>query len=119
MRAGEKSRRRTRAKAAIAGERGMLREPAGDSGRRDMMAIPGRDFARGVFERVAAIIECQCFKDFWEGIGLVADCKGTSRERAPAGAAAVERNTLKLLLARAFFDEVSAVAVGTTLRRLN
>ena len=97
----------------------MLRKPAGDSGRRDTMAIPGRDFARGVFERVAAIVERQSFKDFRKGIGFVADCKGTSRERATAGAAAVERDTLKLLLARAFFNEASAVAVGAALGRLD
>ena len=93
----------------------MLREPAGDSGWRDTVAVPRRNVARGVFKRVTAFVERQSFKDFRKGIGFVADCKGTSRERATAGAAAVERDTLKLLLARAFFNEARAVAMWAAL----
>ena len=89
----------------------MLREPAGDSGWRDTVAVLRRNFARGVFERVTAIVERQSFKDFRKGIGFVADRKGTSRERATAGAAAVEWNVFEFLFAGALFNEARAVAM--------
>jgi hypothetical protein len=41
------------------------------------------------------------------------------RERAPAGAAAVERNVLQLFLARALLDEPFAIAVGAAIWRLD
>ena len=105
--------------AAIAGERGVLGEPAGDRRRRDTVPVARRDFACGIFKRVAAIIKRECFKDFREGIGLVADGAGAWRERATAGAATVERNILQLFLARALFDEAIAVAMGTASGRLD
>ena len=48
-----------------------------------------------------------------------ADCERTRRERATAGAAAVEWDTLQLLCARTFFDQASAVAVWTARWRLD
>jgi hypothetical protein len=46
----------------------------------------------GLFERVAAIIERECFQYFRQGIGLVADRSRAWRKCATARATAIERN---------------------------
>ena len=97
----------------------MLREPAGDRRGSDAMAVTGRDFFCGRFKRVAAIVQRECFEDFREGIGFIADCQWAWWERATARATAIERNVLQLFLACAFFDEAFAVAMGTPIRRLD
>ena len=91
------------AKATVGGERGMLREPAGDRRGGDAMAVARRDFICGRFKRVAAIVQRECFEDFREGIGFIADSQWAWWERATARAPAIERNVLQLFLACAFF----------------
>jgi hypothetical protein len=97
-------------KATVAGERGMLCEPAGDRGRGAAVAVAGRDFFCGRFQRVAAIVQRECFQDFRQWIGFIAHCPWAWGERATARATAIERNILQFFLASAFFDEAFAIA---------
>jgi hypothetical protein len=58
-------------------------------------------------------------EDLREGICLVAERSRAWSERAPARAAAKDRNVLKLSPSRAFFDQAFAVAMRATIRRLD
>ena len=104
------------AKATVGGERGMLREPAGDRRGGDAMAVAGRDFFCGRFKRVAAIVQRQRFQDFRQRICFVPNRPRTYREAATACAAAKDGNILMLFLTRSFLDETFAVAMRTAIR---
>ena len=106
-------------KATVAGERGMLCEPAGDRGRGAAVAVAGRDFFCGRFKRVAAIVQRQRLQDFRKRICFVANRPRAYGELATARAAQEQRNLLMLFLACSFLDETFAVAMWAALGRLD
>ncbi len=95
----------------------MLGEPARHRRRRDRVSVARGNFSRGLFERCTAVVCRERVEDLGNWVRFVAHGARTRGERAPARAAAVERNVLEFFPARALLDEALAVAVRAALGR--